>query len=227
MNHDPKELNWESVERLDWHLWVLSILLIFVLGVSLLGFMFPTAFWFGQESQMESPQRAFVGFCVLFALVLVYLLQRQATVRRLKRQLFQAQTAVMDAEREATLRAFLDLPGANQFRDALAMAYRRASASSSHLAEVIFKVPGSSQESTARLVRLLRPMLRRGEGLYRISDKAVAMILPGMDLSNAAALTTQAEELGGFTRGEIEISITAFPEEVSSLAELEARLRTA
>jgi hypothetical protein len=71
MDSQRKDMTWESVDRLDWHLWLLSILLIFVLGVSLLGFMFPTAFWFGQELPMESPQRAFIGFCVLFALVLV------------------------------------------------------------------------------------------------------------------------------------------------------------
>ena len=129
MHTKPINMNWETAERLVWHLWVLAILLIFVLGVSLLGFMFPTAFWFGQELPMQSPQRAFFGFCVLLALVLVYLLQRQATVRRLKRQLFEAQAAVVAAEREADAQAFLDLPGTAEFRDALAMEYRRASTS--------------------------------------------------------------------------------------------------
>jgi len=129
MHSERRDLNWETVERLDWHLWILAILLIFVLGVSLLGFMFPTAFWFGQEQPLESPQRAFVGFCVLLALVLVYLLQRQATVRRLKRQLFHAQAAVVAAEREAAVQTFLGLPGTSHFRDALAMEYRRASVS--------------------------------------------------------------------------------------------------
>lgn len=225
MQSERKDLNWEAVERLDWHLWVLAILLIFVLGVSLLGFMFPTAFWFGQELPMESPQRAFFGFCVLLALVLVYLLQRQATVRRLKRQLFQAQAAVVAAEREAAVQAFLDLPGTPQFRDALAMEYRRASASSNPLAEVLFKAPHLSLEMWASQVKLLRSMLRRGESVYRISDKAVAVILPGMQLSEAASFAARLEELGGIARGEMEINVTAFPEQVSSLTELEARLR--
>lgn len=226
MHSERNDLNWETVERLDWHLWVLAMLLIFVLGVSLLGFMFPTAFWFGQELPRESPQRAFFGFCVLLALVLVYLLQRHAAVRRLKQQLFEARAAVVAAEREAAVEAFRTLPGTAQFRDALAMEYRRASASGDHLAQVLFQAPNISLEMWASLVKLLRSLLRRGESMYRISDKAVAVILPRMQLSDAASFATRLEELGGIARGEMEISVTAFPDEVSSLTELEARLRT-
>ncbi len=83
------------VERQDWHLWVQAKLLLFVLGVSLLSFMFPAAFWFEKELPVRGPQRAFLGFCFLLALVLVYMLQRQAAVRRLKRQLFEARLAAI------------------------------------------------------------------------------------------------------------------------------------
>ena len=226
MHTERTNMNWETAERLDWHLWILAILLIFVLGVSLLGFMFPTAFWFGQELPMQSPQRAFFGFCVLLALVLVYLLQRQATVRRLKRQLFEAQAAVVVAEREATTEAFLALPGTPQFRDALAMEFRRASNSESHLAEVLFTAPNISLDTLGRLAKHLRSVLRRGESLYRISDKAVAVILPGMQLADAASFAADVEGLAGIPKNELEVTVKAFPEDVSSLAELEARIRS-
>src|SRR3989304_4821077 len=124
-NGERKRFDWETVERLDWHLWILAILLIFVLGISLLSFMFPGAFWVEREPVPQTTQRAFVGFCVLLALILVYLLQRQATVRRLKSQLFEAQAAAAAAEQDAASQTFLALPGLTQFRDALAMEYRR------------------------------------------------------------------------------------------------------
>ena len=226
MTDDTKNnRNWDSLEQLDWHLWVLAILLIFVLGVSLLSFMFPGTFWLGTEQASPTSQRAFFGFCVLLALVLVYLLQRQAAVRQLKRQLFEARTAAGVAEREAAVEAFRSLPGSVQFRDALAMEYRRASTSGTHLAEVLLKAPNISLETLARLVKLLRSMLRQGESMYRISDKAVAVILPRMQSSDAASFAARVEELDGIARGEMEISVTAFPDDVSSLAELEARLR--
>ena len=91
--NEGNKLDWETIERLDWHLWILATLLIFVLGVSLLSFMFPTTFWMQQEPARDRSQQAFFGFCVLLALVLVYLLQRQAMVRQLKRQLYDARTA--------------------------------------------------------------------------------------------------------------------------------------
>ena len=225
MHSERKDLNWESAERLDWHLWILAILLIFVLGVSLVGFMFPSAFWFGQELPMKSPQQAFFGFCVLLALVLVYLVQRQASIRHLKRQLFEAQTTLVAAEQKAAVQAFLDLPGTGQYRDSLAMEYRRASTSSNHLAVVLFKAPNISPEIWASMVKLLRSMLRRGESMYRVSDKAAAVILPGMQLSDVASFAAQVEGVGGIAKGELEFTMTAFPDEVSSLAELEARFR--
>src|SRR5689334_16557752 len=83
------DVSWQSVDRQDWHLWILSTFLIFVLGVSLLGFMFPAAFWLDDNSQASLSQRAFFGFCALLGLVLVYLLQRQAAVRQLKKRLFE------------------------------------------------------------------------------------------------------------------------------------------
>src|SRR3990172_8212641 len=98
-----QESNWESLERQDWHLWILAVLLLFILGVSLLSFMFPSVYWLAQETTMEAPQRAFFGFCVLLALTLVYMLQRQATVRRLRRSLYLAQVAASETEQHVNL----------------------------------------------------------------------------------------------------------------------------
>ena len=226
MPTERTNMNWETAERLDWHLWVLAILLIFVLGVSLLGFMFPAVFWFGRELPIAAPQRAFFAFFVLLALVLVYLLQRQARVRQLKRNLFEAREAIVVAEQKATAEAFLTLPGTPQFRDALAMEFRRASNIESHLSEVLFKAPNIPLDTLGRLVKHLRHMVRRGESLYRISDKAVAVILPGMQLADAASFAAEVEGIAGIAKDELEVTLTAFPDDVSSLAELGARIRS-
>lgn len=145
----PKEMPWETLERLDWHLWILAVLLMFVLGVSLVSFMLPSVFWFRRELAFAAPQRAFFGFCVLLALVLVYLVQRQSTVRRLKHQLFQAQAAAGAAEREATMQAFLALPSTAQLRDASAMEYRRTSTAGTDLAVALFNAHNASSEELA------------------------------------------------------------------------------
>jgi GGDEF domain-containing protein len=222
----PKETSWEALDRQDWHLWVLAILLMFILGVSLLSFMFPTAFWFREEVAVRAPQRAFLGFCVLLGLALVYMLQRQATVRRLRRQLFEARAAVVDAERKAAVQAFLNLPGMSQFRDAVAMEYRRASASSASLALVLLAVLHQSREQLGQVTNLLHLMLRRGETLFRVSDNTLGVVLPGMYLGDANAFAAQAlEQISNQIAAlKFNLTITAYPEEAEGLAELEGRL---
>lgn len=227
VRHHREELSWEALERQDWHLWILAILLMFVLGVSLLSFMFPSTFWFREELPLKAPQRAFVGFCVLLALALVYMLQRQATVRRLKRQLFEAQAAAAASEFRAAIQSFVALPGLGQFRDALSMEYRRASTSGSPLAMVLLGLPDSTREQLGYATGILRRMLRRGETLFRISDCELGAILPGMQLKDAAALAAQAEENLGAELPEVQmhLTVTSYPEEVTSFLELEGPLR--
>ena len=216
---------WENLDRQDWQLWLMSTLLILVLGVGLLSFMFPTVFWMGGELALKAPERAFFGFSVLLALALGYLLQKNSKVRQLKRELFQAQAALTRAGQDAAIQAFETLPTLLQFRDMLAMEYRRASTSGIALAVVLFTAVSASREGLGRMTSLLRSMLRQGETLYRISDKAVGVILPGMKLSNGAAFAAQVESLGGFPDQELQVNIIAYPEDASSLSELEGKLR--
>ncbi len=223
---EKKQTDWEELERQDWHLWIFAILLLFILGVSLLSFMFPAVFWLQGNTPLKTPERAFFGFSVLLSLVMVYMLQRQATVRQLKRQLFEAQRAMTAVKREATIQAFRTLPGKDQFLDALAMDYRRAATSESHLAAGIFISPHASSEALGRMAYLLRSMLRRGESVYRISDRALGVILPEMRLSDVASLAAQVWELSGIPKDEQEVNITAYPDEADSLTELERRLRS-
>lgn len=224
MKDTQKEMNWESVDRLDWHLWLLTIFLLLVLGISLLGFMFPTVFWFGKELPMEAPQRAFFAFCVLLGLVLVYLMQRQAAIRRLKRKLFETQLELRSSQQEASIQVFLALPERPQLQDALAMEFRRASAAGSHLSEVVFQLVHESREQLSLLVSALRTMLRRGESMFRIGEHGIVVILPNTSLATAAAFASQVEQFVGLEKDKLQTRVASYPEEASSLKELEERL---
>ena len=225
---EEQRASWIELERQDWHLWTLAMLLMFVLGISLLSFMFPSAYWFGSELAVKAPNRAFIGFCVLLALSLVYLLQRQSAMRRLKRQLFEARQAVTDAELRADLEAFLALPGVNQFRDGLAMDYRRATVAGAQLAVVLFHARTPSRESMGHLTSAVRLMLRRGETIARISDTSLGVILPGMAVSDATSFAFRVEEHVNAQDPEIDLLpiVTGYPQEAASLSELERPLRS-
>ncbi len=220
--------SWETLDRQDWHLWMLSVLLMLVLGASLLSFMFPTAFWVGEEQlPLRGSQRAFFGFLILLALALVYMLQRQATVRRLKRQLFQARAAALAAQRRAALQALVALPDRSQFRDALAMEYRRASTADGRLAVVLFGCEGLTREQIGDASYTLRYMLRRGESVFRVSEDSLGVILPGMESDDAAIFAALAREriAAQVPDAGLRVEVIGYPQEAGSLAEFEARLR--
>jgi GGDEF domain-containing protein len=227
MDTSRKGLNWEAVDHLDWHLWIMSVFLICVLGLSLLTFMFPTVFWAGKEAETGLPQRAFIGFCVLMGLALVYLVQRQSTIRRLKRQLLEAHAAVVQAERSSQAQALLSLPNLSQFRDSLAMEFRRAASGNANLAVVVLRLQNLSKEEMGLAAMRLRPTMRRGEMLARMSDCTLGIILPGMALNEANAFATQAEKhlTAEIPEMVMATTVTAFPTEAESLTELENALR--
>lgn len=113
-----------------------------------------------------------------------------------------------------------------QFRDTLAMEYRRASTSGAHLSVVLFSARTPSREELGHITNLLRHMLRRGETLFRVSENALAVILPRMLLSDAAAFAAQAQEHICAQLPDLEPSATvaAYPEDAAGLSELEGRL---
>ncbi|HWP85579.1 MAG TPA: GGDEF domain-containing protein [Terriglobia bacterium] len=222
-----RDANWESLERQDWHLWVLAVLLMFVLGVSLLSFMFPSVFWLGRQSGINAPERAFFGFCILLALTLVYMLQRQAAVRRLKRSLYEARVAAIEAEQQMHVLSLTSLPELNQFRDSLAMEFRRASHANENLSVILLHLETAPEDKLGRAAQLLRQMLRPHETLYRVSRQRLALILPAMRTADVEAFANQiAERLRRLLPGEpVSATVLAYPEQATSLAELEGRLR--
>ncbi len=226
--HDPAGKHLEQLDRQDWQLWTLAVLMMFVLGVSLLSFMFPAAFWNAEQLAIRAPQRAFVGFCVLLSLALLYMLQRQARVRSLRRQLFAALALAAESEQRALWRAFHSLPGMRQFRDSLAMEFRRASATEKHLAVILIEVSQNEADAMGQIAATVRQMLRRCESLFRLADTSIGVILPESTLVEANALASQAEQNVRLSRPDLTLNarVTAFPDEAQSYYDLEERLRT-
>ncbi len=223
-----KQTDWESLERQDWHLWILAVLLMFVLGVSLLSFMFPSVFWLNEGQPAATPERAFFGFCILLALTLVYMLQRQAAVRRLKRSLYQAQVAASEAEERLHVISLTALPEVSQFRDSLAMEYRRASHAGDHLAVILVDLPDAADDQLGKTAHLLRGMLRPHEALFRVAHTRLGVIIPAMRPADATAFATQLTDQLRRLLPDEEVSSTVivYPEQAGSLTELEGRLKT-
>ena len=126
------ETSWASIDRRDWHLWLLSFLLIFVLGVGILSFMFPTAFW-ERGGVLQAPDRAFYGFSLLLILTLAYLHQKESKLRELRRKQWEAKlvhTAFHDP--------LTDLPNRSLFLDRLGLCVSRTKRHQNYLFAVLY-----------------------------------------------------------------------------------------
>jgi hypothetical protein len=153
------------------------------------------------------------------------LLQRQAAIRNLKRRLREVEAALAASERHAIAELFQDLPDTSQFRDALAMEFRRASSVGTSLSGILLRTSNATSYELGGLARKIRAALRQGESLYRISDSALVLILPKMVATEVRFFAGQLESLGIGAAIELDLTMVSYPEEVSSLSELEAWLK--
>jgi len=126
------EASWVSIERRDWHLWLLAFMLIFVLGIGLLSFMFPAAFW-DRNGVLQAPDRAFYGFALLLLLTLAYLIQKEAKLRALKRSQWEAKLVHIAFHDPLT-----DLPNRLLFLDRLGVCVSRARRRDDYLFAVLY-----------------------------------------------------------------------------------------
>jgi GGDEF domain-containing protein len=220
-------VSWQELDRMDWHLWVLGHLVVLVLGVGVLSFMFPATFWFSEELSISAPQRTFVGFCILLSLALAYLIQRQTIVRRLRGQLFHAMAALYGTELRAATQVFLALPNIEEFRDMLAMHFRRAGTSNEPLGVALVRIEGASEVEMGHAACLLISVLRQGQTLFRISADSLAAILPGKGLTETKS--TAGEAMMSLAKQapnhDVNVIATAYPEEAATVADFEARLK--
>ncbi len=132
-SNDPGvDTSWKSIERRDWHLWLVAFPLIFVLGLGLLSFMFPAAFW-ERGGIVQAPDRAFYGFSLLLILTLAYLFQKESKLRELKRQKWEARLV-----HNAFHDPLTDLPNRLLFLDRLGLCVSRARRNQDYLFAVLY-----------------------------------------------------------------------------------------
>lgn len=96
----------KSLEKRDWHLWLLAISMIFVLAFSLVLFMFPAVFGSQATVTGQVPKTAFFGFCALTLLFNIYLMERSLTIRHLGIERTRAKEALR--ANEAKFRGLLE-----------------------------------------------------------------------------------------------------------------------
>jgi GGDEF domain-containing protein len=226
---DPKKL-----DRRHWHLSMLSLGMIVVLGAGVALLMYPAVFGSGAAATGHTTRTLFFGFCALCVLAVIYLLNRQYVVHQLNRNLLEQKTEIQHLRQEASSDLLETLAGFSHFQDQLAMGFRRAAQASEPLSLVLVRLKPSPMFDSAPEVsvalgdaaRVLVRKLRSDDSLYHLSARAFAMVLPntcGAEMNQVASRVAEglADASGASNRFSFEMEVVNYPEQASSSTEME------
>lgn len=232
------QTNQHTLERREWELWLLALAMVFILaaGVGLL--MYPMVFSRPVPFSVPAMRRIFFSYCALSALIVVYLVNRQHLVRRLRRQLTEELHRNTLLRQKASLDLLDSLPRFNRFQDRLAMDFRRALNAQQPLSLLIaqLKPSGDSASQTEidtafgdaanALIRRLRP----DDSIYIFQQGVFGILLPATNASQAQQMSNRLGEAltdasGVGHRFRFQLQLLNYPEQANSARELEEAAR--
>lgn len=225
-----EEADLQALERREWQLWILAIIMITVLAGGLLLTAWPML----RSGQADRTQKAFLGLVVLTLLFNAYLIERQGKIRKLRRRLIESEARNLAVILQANRTLLASLPGEEQFNDRLAMDLKRATAAGQPISVVAFKIemPANAPEDVTseawgQAAELLIRDLKEGEALYRRADGVFCMLHLGCPRDAAEhAAATLGEMIATDDRmmklaARIRTRVTTYPDDTQSLHEME------
>ena len=223
----------DRLESREIHLTILSAIIVLVMagGVALL--MYPLVFVHPDQGDKWTLRFAFVGFCVLSILFVIYLLDRQRTFKRLKQQLVAQLDRNLELRHQADVDLLHNLQDMSHFQDRLTMEYRRASSMQRPLSLIVvrlkFQQDLGDKDQTAALgevARCVSRSLRPTDSMYLLGRGLFGLLLPDSDTAAANSATVQLEQALGAVGATNKFSFATFicnyPNDAKSAHEMEA-----
>ena len=228
------QIDQADVERRDSHLTLFACSAIAVLAVGLALLMYPAVFASRSSPPSRAPQVAFFGFCGLSCLLIMYILDRQLMIQRLRRQIAIDRMRASEAMREAGADLLGTIPNFNTFEDRLYMEFRRAVTADLTLSVLVVAVrvrPDFSEPSLAMSVlsdaaKAISRKQREQDSIYLLTPGFFGIILPGVDTSTARRISSRFSEglydaAGANDRFSFKIDVINYPEHAKSSHDLE------
>jgi len=229
----------DELDRRDRHLWLLAISMIVILGAGTALLMYPPVFGAPSDPNARMFQRIFVGFCALNSLFVVYLLERQVTIRRLRRRLIEEQRRNAELHAKASKDLIASLPNFAHFQDRLAMQFRRAVNSREPLSLLVVSLtpsktstqPGEIETALGDAVKAVLRKLRAEDSLYKVRRGVFAILLPGLPRTTADCFASRladglADVAGALSRFSFEMETMSYPEHAAAAHEMEQMARS-
>jgi GGDEF domain-containing protein len=223
----------DQLERRELQLTITAAAVILILAGALALFLYPLVFVHPYENNKWTLRAAFVGFCVLTLLFVIYLFDRQRAVAKLKQQVIEELERNIELRVQACADLLQTMPDANHFWDRLAMEFHRALSMQRTLSLLLVKVkPGprfldeaDNAKAWADAAKGMSRRLRPTDSIYRLAPHLFGIVLPQTDTTNAnrVAVRLQAELQDVSIRHGFSFttSVHNYPEHVRGAHELE------
>lgn len=224
-----------TVERREFQLAIFSLLVLIVLAAGLAVVMYPTVTRNPVYFSALTAKILYFGFCGLCLLLFMYLIDRQVVVRRLRREVTQAQARYSELHGQAGKDVLDTLPATNRFQDQLMMEYKRAVNCGDALSIVVVRVkPAATLKEAMDIAaalgdaaRTISRRLRKEDSLYNFSGGAFGMLLPATNLQDARLVAARISDglcdaAGAINRFSSDIKIFNYPQNAGTAHELEA-----
>lgn len=238
----------DQLERREFHITILSAVFVFVQATGLIAFMYPLVFIHSEDSNKWTMRVVFFGFCILSALFVGYVFDRQNTVQKLRRQLLEELERNVELRVQANVDLLLTMPDVTYFWDRLTMEHRRAMTTQQSLSLVLVKCKpgvagpalllGSSKPSFnaaetkktntsawGDAAKAMSRKLRPTDSIYRLASNVFGVVLPETDMATAKNVASQLQDELKPVRAKhghtFDVNIYNYPEHVRSSHEME------
>jgi GGDEF domain-containing protein len=223
-----------SLERREMQLILFACSAIIVLAGGLALFMYPVVLSQTGLAPNRTMSIAFFSFCVLSILLIVYILDRQATIGRLRQQIGEERRKAAEALKQSSTELLEALPNFSSFQDQLSMEYRRNAAAKQNLSVLVITTrvqqglsePGLSVSFLGDAAKAISRKLCEEDNIYLLAYGHFGVILPGLD--TLAAQRVCARLIEGLTdaagvnnRFSFRVDAISYPEQASSARDLE------
>lgn len=234
----PKRPQGDNLEHTELQLSIFVAVTVVVLAIGIVVLMYPVVF--SHETPGGRTMRtAFWGFCALCVLLGVYVWDRHATIRRLRREMAEGRRQIAETRRQASVELLKTMPDMNSFRDRLPMEFRRMATTTQKLSIIVINIKfpaghsGSSETASALgdAAKALSRRMREQDSIYILAPACFGIVLPGVDLKNAESVYARLNEALGDAAGaahrfEFDLRVVNYPEHASSATELEGAVMT-
>ena len=229
----------KTVEREEFHLTIFSTAIIAIFAAATAIFMYPAILNRSAAIGARTSRVFFVGFCVLCALLLGYIIERQIVVRRLRAEIIEGQARYSELQKQAGHDMLATLSGLNHFQDRLVMEYKRALNCGDSLSVMVVllspaaELPdaGGATAAVCDAVKAITRKLRREDSMYHFSGGVFGIMMPGVRAKEANAAAARlaeglADAAGAVPRFASEIKIFNYPQTAATAHELEQAVRS-